>query len=636
MGLAASAELVEKGRGNEVLAVLKKRVQLNIVSFHAWTPTFGESTVDQSAMLGRCIALASADEFDPKLLDGIFEEAVMRKLKPAWDALSVTLWAMNPARFFPIKISYYRRLAKELGWELPGRGPTAAAFLEVMAFGEAFRDMLSETQFTDWTDIQSFIWEVCLAEDRDDDDLAPEDTPNNTDAFFTDTAQQQRTLPAQYWWFNFNPDVFSVEDRFDIESAVPNEPEIYTAANKDGNKRQKPAYFAAAQRGDLAVAYVTSPIRHVLGLCRITRGMTETGGVGVEFILTKRLPRRLSIEELQQDERLTNCEPVKKRQGSLFRLTAEEYEIILELADQQPEAEVDAPVAESYTTSDALKDLFMTRPHLDRIMAQLRRKKNLILQGAPGTGKTFIAGRLAYLLMEQKDKGRVEMVQFHQSSSYEDFIQGIRPEGTGFSLRDGVFHTFCRRAMLRPGMPHVFIIDEINRGNLSKIFGELMMLIEPDKRGRQFAMRLSYSQDDDEKFFVPENVYLIGTMNTADRSLSLVDYALRRRFAFWEMQPGFEVPQFGETLTAKGVAQILIEEIRQRMGRLNQLIADDRNLGNGYRIGHSFFVPTPGVLPDTAWSDDILTYEILPLIEEYWVDDDKKLKEARDILQTRS
>ncbi len=394
--------------------------------------------------------------------------------------------------------------------------------------------------------------------------------------------------------------------------------------------------FAAAQRGDLAVAYVTSPIRHVLGLCRITRGMTETGGVGVEFILTKRLPRRLSIEELQQDDRLTNCEPVKKRQGSLFRLTEEEYEIILELADQQPEAEVDAPAAKSYTKSDALKDLFMTQPDLDRIMAQLRRKKNIILQGAPGTGKTFIAARLAYLLMEQKDKGRVEMVQFHQSSSYEDFIQGIRPEGTGFSLRDGVFHTFCRRAMLRPGMPHVFIIDEINRGNLSKIFGELMMMIEPDKRGRQFAMRLSYSQDDDEKFFVPENVYLIGTMNTADRSLSLVDYALRRRFAFWEMQPGFEVPQFGETLFENGVNQILIREIRRRMGRLNQLIADDRNLGNGYRIGHSFFVPTPGITPDAAWCDDILTYEIQPLIEEYWVDDDKKLKEAQDILQTRS
>ena len=313
-------------------------------------------------------------------------------------------------------------------------------------------------------------------------------------------------------------------------------------------------------------------------------------------------------------------------------------DVIAEETTSQGHAAVDSrpptivPSA-TYTKSDALADLFMAGDDLDKITAQLLRKKNLILQGAPGTGKTFIARRLAYLLMGQKDDARVEMVQFHQSTSYEDFIQGIRPDGNGFSLRDGVFYTFCRQAMLRPQEPHVFIIDEINRGNLSKIFGELMMLIEPDKRQPQFAMRLSYARDDDERFYVPDNVYLIGTMNTADRSLSLVDYALRRRFAFWEMQPGFAAEQFGETLTAAGAGQGIITSIRSRMMQLNDLIAGDRSLGSGYRIGHSFFVPPPGVTPDAAWFADIIAHEIRPLIQEYWVDDDQKRDAALAILQ---
>jgi AAA domain (dynein-related subfamily) len=285
-----------------------------------------------------------------------------------------------------------------------------------------------------------------------------------------------------------------------------------------------------------------------------------------------------------------------------------------------------------FTKADALADLFMEEADLDKIMSLWRRKRNLILQGAPGTGKTFIARRLAYLLMEQQDAGRVQMVQFHQSSSYEDFIQGIRPDGVGFSVKPGVFYEFCRRAMQRPKEePHVFIIDEINRGNLSKVFGELLMLIEPDKRGPEFAMRLSYSQQDEDRFFVPENVYLIGTMNTADRSLSLVDYALRRRFGFWGMQPGFATEAFAAKLAECSVEKALIREICARMERLNEMIAGDRNLGSGYRIGHSFFVPN-GPKADAEWLEDIIAHEILPLVEEYWVDDEKNREAARRIL----
>lgn len=276
-----------------------------------------------------------------------------------------------------------------------------------------------------------------------------------------------------------------------------------------------------------------------------------------------------------------------------------------------------------YTKEMAMSDLFMEPERLDRIMNQLRRKKNVVLQGAPGTGKTFIATRLAYLLMKEVDEKRVRMVQFHQSTSYEDFIQGYKPveSGNGFELVDGAFVRFCKAAMLNPDQPYVYIIDEINRGNLSKVFGELMMLIEPDKRGSKHALSLAYSRSADERFSVPPNVYLVGTMNTADRSLSIVDYALRRRFAFVSMKPGFETSAFKKALENQGIPQSIVAKVRSAMSSLNQLISAEPTLGNGYCIGHSFFTPVEPVVNPEQWYHDIIDYEISPLLEEYFYDD---------------
>jgi len=286
----------------------------------------------------------------------------------------------------------------------------------------------------------------------------------------------------------------------------------------------------------------------------------------------------------------------------------------------KPPAKVSAAV---YELTDAMADLFMPEDQVRLCTELLRRKKNIVLQGAPGTGKTFVAKRLAYLLMGRRDDSRVQMVQFHQSTTYEDFVQGFKPSTDGgFKLQDGSFHKFVTAAMAMPELPFVFIIDEVNRGNLSKVFGELMMLIEPDKRDSKFAIPLSYSPDSEVTFYVPPNVYLIGTMNTADRSLSMVDYALRRRFAFVELEPGFESPVFAKHLSKAGATDEMLNEIRQKMKSLNEMIvADESNLGKGYQIGHSFFIPPNEQKATPQWLRQVLLYEIKPLLEEYYCDD---------------
>lgn len=287
-----------------------------------------------------------------------------------------------------------------------------------------------------------------------------------------------------------------------------------------------------------------------------------------------------------------------------------------------------------YTMEDALAELFLDQPAIERLLLIWKGKKNLILQGAPGVGKSFVARRLAYLLIGAKDTGRVETVQFHQSYGYEDFVQGYRPDGNGgFALRDGVFYRFCKKASLSPGIPHIFIIDEINRGNLSKVFGELMLLIEHDKRGPAWAATLAYSKPEQPPFFVPENLYILGMMNTADRSLSIVDYALRRRFSFATLEPMFSSPSFRELLAQRQVPENVIDQVVTGMNSLNETIGADRvNLGPGYRIGHSFFLPPESFIFDKDWYLRIVETEIHPLLEEYWFDDPAKAEQWRERL----
>ena len=282
----------------------------------------------------------------------------------------------------------------------------------------------------------------------------------------------------------------------------------------------------------------------------------------------------------------------------------------------------------AYELQDALDDLFLSRAAVLESLALLRYKKNLVLQGPPGVGKTFFAKRLAYHLLGEKDEDRMALVQFHQSYSYEDFVQGYRPTGDGhFSLVDGPFMRFCDRALQDADSPYVLVIDEINRGNLSKLFGELLLLLEGDKRGQGWATTLSYAPPQTPDFYVPDNLYVIGTMNTADRSLAMVDYALRRRFAFLEVPPGFDGPGFRGKLEELGADSSMVDRIRENLERLNRTIADDPNLGAGFAIGHSYFCQTGGGAVDEQWYERIVRTEIRPLLREYWFDDTGKAGE---------
>lgn len=276
-------------------------------------------------------------------------------------------------------------------------------------------------------------------------------------------------------------------------------------------------------------------------------------------------------------------------------------------------------IYDSYSKEDFLNEVYISSKKYDTLAKTLKRKKNIILQGAPGVGKTFAAKRLAYSIMGVQDKERVKMVQFHQSYSYEDFIMGFRPvENGGFELHKGAFYEFCKKAEADDENDYFFIIDEINRGNLSKIFGELFMLIESDKR--KIELDLLYSN---EKFSIPEKMHIIGMMNTADRSLAMLDYALRRRFAFFEFEPAFDNEQFKEYQKSKNNTKFnnLISCVKE----LNDKISEDESLGKGFRIGHSYFCTKETI--NDEWLSSVVEFEIIPLLNEYWFDEPAKIDE---------
>lgn len=413
-----------------------------------------------------------------------------------------------------------------------------------------------------------------------------------------------------HWLIVANPDIWSASDM-----PVGAE-EFYTFFNEKGNPRKIFRNFQAALAGDSVVFYEATPKKQVVSLGVII----SQDGQELHFRKTENLDRPVDLAVLENTPELAGMEFLANKNGSLFRLSSEEFNKIIELSKLTEEENEYEP----YTKKDFLSDVFMDDTLYNRIVTILRIKKNLILKGAPGVGKTYAAKRLAYSIMGEKNTDRVKFVQFHQSYSYEDFVMGYRPNDSGgFVLRNGVFYEFCKLAEKDTGHDYYFIIDEINRGNLSKIFGELFVLMEADKRGEE--VQLAYRK---ESFSVPANLYIIGMLNTADRSLAMIDYALRRRFSFVEMKP-----QLKELISRKGIEQTSkLGKLLKEVIELNEAIMDDPSLGTGFCIGHSYFCNDEAVTDENLFN--IVEYEIIPMLEEYWFDNPNKATEWSDRLRT--
>ena len=294
-----------------------------------------------------------------------------------------------------------------------------------------------------------------------------------------------------------------------------------------------------------------------------------------------------------------------------------------------------AGVFDSYSAADILADgCFLPRADIDAMLALVKHKKNLVLQGPPGTGKTWLARRLGYALAGARDPDRVMAVQFQPSLSYEDFVRGWRPyageDGKGgLQLADGAFLECVTAALKRPDEDFVLVIEEINRGNPAQILGELLTLLEADKRVPGEALRLAYPRTPSERVHIPPNLHVIGTMNLADRSLALVDLALRRRFAFRTLEPMLN-DAWRDWCIAAGASSGLVDTMAKRLGELNTTIAADNRLRSQFCVGHSFVTPPKaGVTDWPGWFRAVVETEIAPLLDEYWYDDEPTAKSQK-------
>ena len=300
-----------------------------------------------------------------------------------------------------------------------------------------------------------------------------------------------------------------------------------------------------------------------------------------------------------------------------------------------PQVRETAPLFASYSIDNILKEgCFLEREKLETILQRLRDKKNLILQGPPGTGKTWLAKKLAFVVIGERDEDRIRPVQFHPNLSYEDFVRGWRPSGNGkLDLVDGPFLQMINTAKGDPESQYAIIIEEINRGNPAQIFGEMLTLLESDKRNETEALELSYRKNEGERVYIPENLYVIGTMNVADRSIAMVDFALRRRFAFVDLEPIFGNVWQDWVHNQCKIDKEFLSQVEEKMNVLNEQIAGDTNLGTQFRVGHSYVTPSAKEIDNSReWFKQVAETEIGPLLDEYWFDTPDTAQKAKEQL----
>lgn len=456
----------------------------------------------------------------------------------------------------------------------------------------------------------TFVWKL-----RDELQDALKETDLSSVELYANSIENDK----HYWWMNASPKIWSFSE------LTVGEEENYALYNANGNKKRVFQNFLDAKAGDLVIGYESNPVKQIVALCRITQ---ENDGKNIYFEKTEELSVPIDCADLKYISELEKMEFFVNPQGSLFKLTKDENDCIMDIIREENPIVDDTEDIEKYTKEDFLADVYMSEEKYETLKNLLFKKQNVILQGAPGVGKTYTAKRLVYSIMGVKDESRIEFIQFHQNYSYEDFIMGYKPSGEGFELKNGIFYEFCVKAANNPELPYFFIIDEINRGNMSKIFGELLMLIEKDYRGTKAT--LAYNG---KKFSVPKNLYIIGMMNTADRSLAMIDYALRRRFSFFSMEPGFTTDGFVKYM--KSLNDDTFEALIEVVISLNQAIMQDASLGKGFCIGHSYFCGQKKMDEEEmiGWMSSVVDYDIVPMLEEYWFDEPDKVTYWRSKLQ---
>lgn len=549
------------------------------------------------------------------------------------NAISTYLWLRYPDKYYIYKFSEVKTVASELESDYQFRkgayaenirnflnlyDEISAALKEDAELVNLLHSHLTDDCYPDpelktlTIDVGFYISRVFLQKNID--------APTRPSLNYAVPSVEEANLPlhddekCNYWWLNANPKIWSFSD------IAVGETQAYTLYNENGNKRRIFQNFLDAKVGDVVIGYESNPVRQIVAIGRVS---AEQDGEKLFFEKVETLSSPIDYAVLKECPELENMEYFRNPQGSLFKLTRSEYEFILDMIREENPI-VTASSSDAYIKDDFLNEVYMTEERYETLVNVLRNKKNIILQGAPGVGKTFAARRLAWSMMGEKDESRIEFVQFHQNYSYEDFMMGYKPVEDGFELKYGIFYRFCQKAANQPDKEFFFIIDEINRGNMSKIFGELLMLIEKDYRGTK--MTLAYNG---LPFSVPKNLYIIGMMNTADRSLAMIDYALRRRFSFFEIEPGFDSQGF--ISYQNGLNSETLDELISKVKELNRKIAADKSLGRGFCIGHSYFCGRD-VCTD-EWLHSVVDYDILPMLSEYWFDDENEFQRWKNILQ---
>jgi MoxR-like ATPase len=633
--------LLAAGDARGALQIISRSSSLNIASYQSWKPSIGADNPHALADVLTAFLNATEDAYHgPETLTPVFETIRRHDLRPAWDTTSVLLWTFRPSDYFPIKISHYRGLAAQLGLHLPPGRPSPENFDQVMKFARWFWKVAEPAKPRDWVDVQSFLWSVCQAYGGNEEVptvaqaapikvwvIAPGERARLFDEFYSQGI-------VGIGWDSLG-DLRKYKSKAEIESALQAESGTSDRRYNDANCCWE--FGNEINEGDVVVAKAGRTT--IVGVGRVESQYAHEPN-RPEYHHVRRVKwHRRGIWEIDNNfplktlTNVTHFSDFTRKVLSLAGETALAREIYGDGAaspsveEQQGGYEAASRSVPQFDRASALSQLFLPDQEFDAILRQLTRRKNVILQGPPGVGKTFIAETLAYALMGEMNKSRIQMVQFHQSYGYEEFIQGLRPTTKGtYELRAGIFQAFCERAR-SDDRPWVFIIDEINRGNLSKIFGELLMLIEADKRSAKYAVPLAYSSNG-ESFSVPPNVYILGLMNTADRSLAMVDYALRRRFAFFDLKPQFESQKFLQHLEQRAVRDIATGVVQAIVDLNRQITKDETDLGAGFCIGHSYFCPPADLDDPREWIESVLEYEIRPLLEEYWMEQPERAATA--------